>query len=510
LPIVTTLVRPPCDEGIARAMRAPEASSSARRAVLIATVLGSSLAFIDGAVVNIALPALQAAFGASAAVVQWVVNAYLLLLGALVLLGGAAADRYGRRRVFVLGIALFALASLACALAPTAAMLIAARAVQGFAAALMTPASLALLGTCFDEQERARAFGIWAGAGALTTAFGPVLGGWLVDTVGWRAIFLINLPIAAVALAIALRAVPESRDEDTQALDWPGALAAAASLGVLTYGLTAAPGSGWTTLTWSLIAAGVALFGAFLIIEQRSRMPMMPLALYRSRAFSTLNAMTFLLYFALGGALFLLPFELIRVDGYSATAAGAALIPFALVMGLFSSAAGTLASHVGNRAQLAVGPIIAGIGIAWLGWTNPGGDYSTTRLPALLVLAIGMTLTVGPLTAAVMSAAQGHHTGLASGVNNAVARVAGLLAVAVVTLIVAGVASGGSPTADVLTAMDRDAFHRGFRAAMIVAGVCAAVGGVVVGALLKDTGFPPPIPALEGKLARKRQPMRRD
>jgi EmrB/QacA subfamily drug resistance transporter len=318
--IVTTLGRAPCDEGIARAIPAPEVSVGTRRAVLAATVLGSSLGFIDGAVVNIALPALQTAFGASAAVVQWVVNAYLLLLGALVLLGGAAADRYGRRRVFVLGIVLFGLASLACALAPTAGFLIAARAMQGFAAALMTPASLALLGACFAENERARAFGIWAGAGALTTAFGPALGGWLVDTVGWRAIFLVNLPVAALALVIALRAVPESRDESAQALDWPGASSAAVSLGALTFGLTLAPARGWMTLTWSCVAAGVLLFVAFLVIEQRSRAPMMPLVVFRSRPFSVLNAMTFLLYFAVSGGLFLLPFELIRVEHYSATA----------------------------------------------------------------------------------------------------------------------------------------------------------------------------------------------
>ena len=488
---MTTLGRAPCDEGIARATPAPAVSVGTRRAVLAATVLGSSLAFIDGAVVNVALPALQTAFGASAAVVQWVMNAYLLLLGALVLLGGAAADRYGRRRVFVVGIALFALASLACALAPTASFLIAARGVQGFAAALMTPASLALLGSCFAENERARAFGIWAGAGALTTAFGPVLGGWLVDTVGWRAIFLINLPVAAVALGIALRAVPESRDESAQALDWLGALAAAASLGTLTFGLTLAPARGWTPLTWSCIAAGVLLFVAFLLFEQRSRAPMMSLALFRSRAFSVLNAMTFLLYFAMSGALFLLPFELIRVERYSATAAGAALIPFALVMGLFASSAGKLASHVGNRLQLAVGPIVAGAGIGWLGLTQLGGSYWATRLPPLLVLAIGMALTVGPLTAAVMDAVEARHTGLASGINNAVARVAALLAVAVVTLIVAAVVTGGGASmTDVLGAADPGAFHGGFRAAMIVAGICAALGGMTVGVALNDTGSP--------------------
>ncbi len=461
-------------------------ATNTRRAVLVATVVGSSLAFIDGAVVNVALPALQASFGASAALVQWVMNAYLLMLGSLVLVGGAAADRYGRRRVFVLGVALFALASLACAAAPSAALLVVARAVQGFAAALMTPASLALLRANFPPQERARAFGIWAGAGALTTAFGPVLGGFLVDSVGWRTIFLINLPLAALAIVVALRAVPESRDDSARALDAPGAVLVAIALGALTYGLTVAADAGWSALTAGSVAAGIALLGVFLLVEHRSAAPMLPLALFRGRAFSALNGMTFLLYFALGAALFLLPFELIRVERYSATLAGAALLPFALVMGLFSSAAGRLARRIGTRVQLCAGPIVAGAGIAALGLAGAGGTYWATRLPALLVLAVGMTLTVGPLTAAVMNATESRHAGLASGVNNAVARVAGLLAVALSTLIVATVvAAGGAPGADVLAAADPGAFHRGFRLAMLIAGGAAALGGAVVGVLLR-------------------------
>jgi EmrB/QacA subfamily drug resistance transporter len=479
---MTTLARAPCDDGVAHALAAPATSIATRRAVLAATVLGSSLGFIDGAVVNVALPALQSAFGASAALVQWVINAYLLPLGALVLIGGAAGDRYGRRRVFVIGVILFAVASLACALAPTAGWLVAARAVQGCAAALMTPASLALLGASFAKSDRARAFGIWAGAGALTTAFGPVLGGWLVDTAGWRTIFLVNLPLAAIAVVIAARKVPESRDDAAQPLDWVGALVAALALCAMTFGLTVAPARGWTVTTLAWVIGGVVLFGGFLVVERRSAAPMMPLSLYRSRAFSTLNGMTLLLYFALGGTLFLLPFELIRVEGYSATAAGAALVPFAIVMGLFSAAAGRLARRIGERIQLCAGPVVAGAGIAWLGLAVANGSYWTARLPGLLVLATGMTLTVGPLTAAVMSAVDERHAGLASGINNAVARVAGLLAVAVMTIIVAG--SAVSAGQDVLATTDRNAFHRGFRAAMIVAAVCAAVGGALVGAAL--------------------------
>ena len=456
-----------------------------RRAVLAATILGSSLAFTDAAVVNIALPALQSAFNASAAIVQWVMNAYLLMLGALVLVGGAAADRYGRKRIFVLGVAVFAAASLACAVAPTVWLLVVARGLQGLGAALLTPASLALLGANFTEAERPRVFGIWAGAGALTTALGPVLGGWLVDTIRWRTIFLINLPVAALTVFIAVRSVPESRDDNARALDIPGTLAAISGLGALTYGLTVASGNGWTGATRAWIIAGGVLLAGFLVLERHSRAPMMPLELFRSRSFASLNAMTFLLYFALSGTLFLLPFELIRLEGYSATAAGAALLPFALVMGLFSSSAGRMATRIGTRLQLSVGPLVAGAGIAWLGLAGIDAGYWAARLPPLLVLAVGMTLTVGPLTAAVMSAVDARHTGVASGINNAVARIGGMMAVASLTLVVAIVASAESgPARDVLAAVDRDGFHRGFRAAMMAAGACAALGGMLIAIML--------------------------
>jgi len=481
---VTILVGPPCDQGVAHSCAPRRDLAGRRREVLAATILGSSLAFTDGAVVNVALPGLQSALGASAAVVQWVMNAYLLMLGALVLVGGAAADRFGRKRIFIAGIALFAMASLACAAAPTAPLLVAARALQGIGAALLTPASLALLGAAFSEAERPRAFSIWAGAGALTTALGPLLGGWLVDTVGWRAIFLINLPIAALAIFI-VRAVPESGDDEAPALDVPGAVSAALALGALTYGLTLATETGWTRWTCAWIVSAAVLFAGFLLIERRSDTPMLPLGLFRSRAFATLNGMTFLVYFALGGTLFLLPFELIRFEGYTATQAGAALLPFALVMGVFSSAAARLASRIGDRVQLAAGPLIAGAGIAWLGVADIVGSFWTVRLPPLLVMAIGMTLTVGPLTAAVMNAVVVRHAGLASGVNNAVARVAGLIAVAAMALTVAMVESTGvGPAPDILAAMDRDAFHRGFEVAMIVAAACAALGGAWIGIAL--------------------------
>ena len=456
------------------------------RAVLVATVLGSSLAFIDGAVVNVALPALQVSLRASATLVQWIMNAYLLMLGALVLLGGAAADRYGRRRVFVIGTALFAVASLACALAPTAAWLVAARAMQGAAAAMLTPASLALLGA-LDEEARPRAFGVWAGAGALTTALGPVLGGWLVDVVGWRAIFLINLPLAAIAIGVALRGVPESRDEDARPLDATGASSAAAGLGAVTYGLTAVPEQGWTATTLVAMVGGVVLLVAFIVVERRSAAPMLPLALFGSRDFSVLNGMTFLLYAALGAVFFLLPFELIVVDGYSATAAGAALLPFALVLGAFSSSAGRLAARIGIRTQLCTGPLVAAVGIALLALA-PGTSYWTARFPALIVLAIGMTLTVAPLTAAVIGAVDSRHAGVASGFNSAVARIAGLLAVALSTLAVAAVQGAVGQGTDVLAGADPAAFERGFRMAMYAAGVAAGLGGTAVGLWLTDAG----------------------
>ena len=292
--------------------------------------------------------------------------------------------------------------------------------------------------------------------------------------------------MAVLAIFIAQRSVPESRDDEVRALDIPGTLTAVSGLGALTYGLTAATGSGWTVPTCAWMIGGALLLAGFLVIERRSRAPMMPLELFRSRAFASLNAMTFLLYFALSGALFLLPFELIRLEGYSATAAGAALLPFALVMGLFSSTAARLAKRIGTRLQLTAGPLVAGAGIAWLGLASTDSGYWTARLPPLLVLAVGMTLTVGPLTAAVMNAVDVRHTGLASGINNAVARVAGLMAVASLTLIVAMVASVGSgPAPDVLAAVDHEAFHRGFRVAMIVAGVCAALGGALIAMALE-------------------------
>src|SRR5256886_3969616 len=362
---------PPCDAGVISATPAfPAALSPKRkRLTLAATILGSSMAFIDGSVVNIALPAIQQALQADAASTQWIVNAYLLLLGALVLVGGSAADRYGRRLIFLVGIAVFTAASIACGLSPDIRVLIVSRAVQGFGAALLTPASLAMLGATFDQYERSHAIGIWAGAGALTAAAGPVLGGWLVDQVSWRAIFLLNVPLAVAAPRVARFFACESRDDKATRLDWMGAITVAIGLAAITWALSAIPASGFRDKTvLAALSAGAAFLILFVAIEARSReAAMMPLSLYRSRNFAATNALTLLVYFALGGALYYLPFGLIRVGGYSATQAGAALLPFALIMGFGASFAGTLSDRFGPRLSLTAGPIVAACGLTLLG-----------------------------------------------------------------------------------------------------------------------------------------------
>lgn len=416
------------------------------RLILAVTVLGSSLAFIDGSVVNVALPTIRRALDARPEEIQWIVSAYLLLLGALVLIGGSAGDRWGRRKVFVLGVILFAVASLACALAPGVGWLIAARALQGVAAALVTPASLAILGATFDDARRGPMIGAWAGFGAVTGALGPVLGGWLVDAVSWRAVFLINLPIAAATVWLTLKAAPESRDPDVEHLDWRGAVLAAAGLGALTWGLTAAGERGWTSpAVWSAIAAGVAVLFGFVVTQGRGAHPMMPLSLYRSPTFSGANLLTLALYFGLTGAMFFLPYELIAKHGYKAAQAGATLLPLSAVMGTLSGLAGRVADKVGARPMLTVGPITAGVGFALLGGPWLASGFWTGVLPGLLVLALGMTISVAPLTSTVMAAVPSSHAGVASGINNAVARIAGLLAVAVLGLVYFTPGGGGYP-----------------------------------------------------------------
>jgi EmrB/QacA subfamily drug resistance transporter len=491
-------IRPPCDAGIIRATPAASAALSQRRKqlTLAATILGSSLAFIDGSVVNIALPAIQQALHADAVSTQWIVNAYLLLLGALVLVGGSAADLYGRRRIFLLGITIFTSASIACGLSPDITVLVVSRAVQGFGAALLTPASLAMLGATFDEHERSHAIGTWAGAGALTAAVGPVLGGWLVDQVSWRAIFLINVPLAIAAAGLAIFFACESRDDQAKPLDWNGAVAVAIGLAAITWGLGAIPSLGFhDKAVLGALGAGMASLLSFVAIEARSReRAMMPLSLYRSRNFSGTNVLTLLLYFALGGALYFLPFGLIRLGGYSATQAGAALLPFALIMGFGASFAGTVADRFGPRLSLTAGPIIAACGLALLAFADLGKSYWAGVFPAIGVLSIGMTITVPPLTSTVMASVADAHAGIASGVNNAIARVAGLFAVAALGAVLfasfsrhlAGITPAGAN--DALNAVlagqaevvagATAAFDRALRTVILVAAVCAALGGI--------------------------------
>jgi EmrB/QacA subfamily drug resistance transporter len=489
---------PPCDAGIIRATTAfPAALSEKRkRLTLAATILGSSMAFIDGSVVNIALPAIQQALHADAVSTQWIVNAYLLLLGALVLVGGSAADLYGRRRIFLWGIAVFTTASIACGLAPNITVLVISRAVQGLGAALLTPASLAMLGATFDQHERSHAIGVWAGVGALTAAAGPVLGGWLVDQVSWRVIFLLNVPLAVAAAGLAILFANESRDPQPKRLDWPGAGTIAIGLAAITWGLGAIPASGFhDTNVLAALAAGAAFLIGFVAIEARlHERAMMPLSLYRSRDFSATNALTLLLYFALSGSLYYLPFGLIRLGGYSAMQAGAALLPFALIMGFGASFAGALSDHFGPRLSLTAGPLIAACGLAQLAFADLGNSYWAGVFPAICVLAIGMTVTVPPLTSTVMASVGEAHAGIASGVNNAVARVAGLFAVAALGAVLfasfshhlAGPPAQANEALNAVLAGEAGvaaetiaAFGRALRTVMLVSALCAALAGAI-------------------------------
>lgn len=430
-----------------------DAVCPSRNWVLAASVLGSSLAFIDGTVVNVALPVIQTAFHANAAEMQWIVESYALTLAALILIGGALGDRYGRRLAFASGAALFAATSLLCGLAQNTEQLILARALQGCGAALLVPGSLALIAASFPKEERGRAIGVWSAATALTMAFGPVAGGWLADNLSWRWIFFINLPIAAAVLAITFLKTPESRNEaDRGPLDWPGAGLCAVGLGGAVYGLIEASHLGLAApRVWISIVTGLAFIAAFLWRQRTAENPMAPPALFANRAFSGVNLMTFLVYGALTAILFFLPLYLIQVRGYSATAAAAAFLPFVFMMIIFSSHTGALADRVGARLLLTAGPVITAAGFGLLALLARGDSYWLHVLPAVLLMSAGMVITVAPLTATVLAAAPDERAGLASGVNNAVSRAAGLIAIAAFSLFFTSIAN------DALAAELRDA-----------------------------------------------------
>jgi EmrB/QacA subfamily drug resistance transporter len=453
-------------------------ASADPRWTLVACILASSLSFVEGSVLSVALPAIRHSYGAGAQEVQWVVNAYLLPLSALLLLGGALGDHFGRRLLLIVGTSVFAITSLVCALAPSLPILLAARAAQGIGAALLLPNSLALLNAAFQGEKRGRAVGIWAASGAAMAAVAPLLGGWLVGTVGWPAIFYINLPLALGAILLALRFVAESKEPGGGRTDYGGAILATAGLGGLTYALTLWSAVGhFTNLALIALALGIILSGGFLGVEyRRGDRAMMPLTLFEGRCFSGLNLLTFLLYGAFSAAMLLIPYVLITSGGYSPVQAGLAMLPLPVLMTAASPTMGGLAMRTGPRIPLTVGPLIVAAGMVLSRLMTPDGSYWTGPFPTILVLALGMTIAVAPLTASVLGSVEEQHVAMASGFNSAVARTGGLIATA---LLGAVLASEGAK------------LFAGFHIAMFVSAGVAAASSIVALTMLGGVRMKP-------------------
>jgi EmrB/QacA subfamily drug resistance transporter len=449
------------------------------RWVIAASVLGSGIATLDATVVGIALPAVGRTFHSGLGTLQWVVTGYSLTLAAFLLLGGSLGDRFGRRRVFSVGVVWFALTSAACGLAPNAPVLIGARILQGVGGAMLTPASLAILQASFRTADRSRAIGAWSGLGGLATAAGPLVGGYLIVAGSWRWVFFINVPISAVVVAVAARHVPETRDPSvTGRLDTVGAALAVVFLTGLTYGLIEGPTLGWTSPAVLAGVIGAAVAAPVFVATERSRAnPMLPLTMFRERQFSAANAVTFVVYAALSGALFLLPVELQLVSHYSALQAGLSLLPVTIIMLVFSPRSARLAARIGPRLQMSLGPVVVGAGLIVLTRATDGRSYVTYVLPAILIFGSGLALTVAPLTSTALGAAPPEHAGVASAINNVIARAAGLIAVAVLPLL-----AGITGTA----ALQPHLFAPGFRTAVTIAGLTCAAGGLIALAVIRN------------------------
>ena len=447
-------------------------SSAPGRWVLALTVLGSGIAALDATVVNIALPTIGREFQTGIAALQWVMTGYTLTLAAFLLLGGSLGDHFGRKKIFLIGIVWFALASAACGFAPNALFLILTRLLQGVGAALLTPGSLAILQASFVPGDRARAIGAWSGLSGVAIAAGPLVGGYLITALSWRWIFFINVPIAAVVVALGVRHVPESRDVTaTGKIDYAGALAAVVFLTGITFAFIEAPALGWSSpAVLAMTLTGVAGLAAFLIREHRAASPMLPLSIFAERQFAATNAVTFIVYAALTGATFLLPVVLQVVSGYSPLASGLALLPLTIIMLALSARSGQLASRIGPRLQMSVGPVVVGVGLAMLTLATSGTSYVVYVLPAVTVFGLGLAITVAPLTSTAMSSAPAEHSGIASAVNNDVARFGGLLAVAILPAL-AGITG--------TSYLHPDALAAGFRTAALISGALCAAGGVL-------------------------------